>query len=659
MGISVGGLSSGIDVDSIISQMISIERRPQVRLQVKEAGLQGKLTSIGTLASALTSLQSTASALRDISSLNTIKVSSSETTILTATAGTSAASGTHSIEVKQLAQSQRLASTGFADIITTAVGTGTLNIQVGTGTAAVVTIDSTNNTLTGLRDAINNSNSGVTASILNDGTTNKLIITANNSGSSNTIKITATDNDGNNTDMNGLSRFVYDTASAVTNLTQTQAAQNATLKVDGIDNISKSSNTVSDVIEGVTVNLLKAQIGTTVNLNVTRDNSSAKSMIQGFVDKYNEMVKLLNGLQGYDTKTKKGGVLLGDSVVSGIRQKMRNVMTGQVSSLSGSYTSLAHIGIKSASDGTLTIDSSKLDSALSTNFTSVGKLFAKNSAITDPNIILNGTTSKTKSGIYSINITQAAAKGKYTGTALTLPVTITGGVNDSLSVSIDGVSSTVTLAAGTYNTGSALAQEIQDKINSNSTFTTNAISTAVSFLSATSQLEITSSSFGSASSVTVTGGSAQAALGLSSGTAVQGANVTGIINENQGTGIGNRLTGADGTPEEGLSLAVNGSTTGNRGTVTLTYGVAEQLYNEIANILDPVTGSITKRKDLINASISDIGKENEKIERRLEDIEKVLRERFTRLEKTLNSLQSTNNYLTQQFQSMFSNSSNK
>ncbi|MEK7280642.1 MAG: flagellar filament capping protein FliD, partial [Nitrospirota bacterium] len=333
---------------------------------------------------------------------------------------------------------------------------------------------------------------------------------------------------------------------------------------------------------------------------------------------------------------------------------MRNVTTGQVSNLSGSYTSLAQIGIKSTSDGTLTIDSTKLDSALSTNFTAVGKLFAKNAAITDPNITLKGTTSKTKAGIYSINITQAAAKGKYTGTALTLPVTITGGVNDSITLSIDGVSSTVTLAAGTYNTGSALAQEIQDKINSDSTFNANAISTAVDF-SDTNQLEITSSSFGSASSVTVTGGSAQADLGLSSGTAVQGANVTGTINENQGSGIGNRLTGTDGTPEDGLSLEVNGSTTGSRGTVGLTYGVAEQLYNEIASIIDPATGSITKRKDLINTSISDIGKENEKIERRLEDIEKVLRERFTRLEKTLNSLQSTNNYLTQQFQSMFSN----
>ncbi|MEK7306757.1 MAG: flagellar filament capping protein FliD, partial [Nitrospirota bacterium] len=425
MGISVGGLSSGIDVDSIISQMISIERRPQVRLQVKEAGLQGKLTSIGAFNQALTSLQSAASSLRDISSLNTLNISSSDTTILTATAGGSVAPGTHQIEVKQLAQVQRLASTGFADITTTAVGTGTLTIQVGTGTSGVVTIDSTNNTLTGLRDAINNSNAGVSASILNDGTNNKLIITANNSGSGNTIKITAVDDDGNNTDMNGLSRFVYDTASAVTNLTQTQAAQNATLKVDGIDNISKGSNAVSDVIQGVTVNLLKAQIGTTVNLNVTQDNSSAKSKIQGFVDEYNKLVKLLNGLQGYDAKTKKGGVLLGDSVVSGIRQKIRNVMTGQVSNLSGSYTSLAQIGIKSSSDGTLTIDSTKLDSALSTNFTAVGKLFAKNAAITDPNITLKGTTINTKSGIYSINITQAAAKGRYTGTALTLPLTIT------------------------------------------------------------------------------------------------------------------------------------------------------------------------------------------------------------------------------------------
>lgn len=658
MGISVGGLSSGIDVDKIISQMISIERRPQVRLQVKEAGLQGKLTSIGTFDQALTSLQSAASSLRDISSLNTRNISSSDTTILTATASGSVAPGTHSIEVKQLAQVQRLASAGFADTTTTTVGSGTLTIQVGTGTSGVVTIDSSNNTLSGLRDAINNANAGVSASILNDGTLNKLIITANNSGSGNTIKITAIDDDGNNTDMNGLSRFVYDTASAVTNLTQTQAAQNATIKVDGIDNISKSSNTVTDVIEGVTVSLLKAQVGTTVNLNVTQDNSSAKSKIQGFVDGYNKLVKLLNSLQGYDAKTKKGGVLLGDSVVSGIRQKMRNVMTGQVSNLSGSYTSLAQIGIKSSSDGTLTIDSAKLDSALTTNFTAVGKLFAKNAAITDPNITLKGTTADTKSGIYSINITQAAAKGKYTGTALTLPVTITGGVNDSLTVSINGVSGTVTLAAGTY-TGTSLAQEIQDKINSSSTFSTNAISASVNFLSATNQLEITSSTLGSASSVNVTGGSARAGLGLNSGTAVQGLNVTGTINSHSAVGTGNRLKGTAGNPEEGLDLEVSGTITGNRGTVSLTYGVAEQLYNEIARIVDPVAGSITKRKDLINASINDIDKENDKIENRLADIEKRLRERFTRLEKTLNSLQSTNNFLTQQFQSMFSNSSNK
>lgn len=659
MGISVGGLSSGIDVDKIISQLMAIEKRPQVRLQIKEAGLQGKLTSIGTFSSALTSLQSAASSLRDLSNLNRFNTASSDTTIVTASSSSSAAAGAHSVEVKQLAQAQKLASVGFADTTTTTVGSGTLTIQVGTGTPKTITIDSTNNTLTGLMNAINNASAGVSASILNDGTTNKLIITVNNSGSSNTAKITVVDNDGNNTDTNGLSRFVYDTAIPVTNLTQTQAAQNATLKVDGIDNISKGSNTVSDVIQGVTLNLIKAQVGTTVNINVTQDSSSLKSKIQGFVDEYNKLVKLSNDLQGYDPKTKKGGVLIGDSVVNGIRQKIRNVLTGQVSNLSGSYTSLAQIGIKSSKDGTLTIDGTKLDSILSSNFTAVGNIFARNAAITDPNITLKGTTNDTKAGIYSINITQAAAKGKYTGAALTLPLTITSGTNDTLTLSIDGVSSTIALAAGTYSTGSALAQEIQNKINSNLTFSSNNLSASVNFLSATNQLEITSSAIGSTSSVNVTGGSARAALGLSSGTAVQGTNVAGTINGRQGTGVGNRLTGVKGNPEDGLSLEVNGSSTGSRGSVTLTYGVAEQVYNEIGRIIDPVTGSITKRKDVIKTSIDDIGKKNAKIEKRLIDVEKSLREKFTNLEKIMSSLQATNNFLTQQFQTILTNNSKR
>ena len=196
--------------------------------------------------------------------------------------------------MNQLAKPQKLTIAGFANA-TDPVGTGTLTISFGTFTPEVTTpptpssftpntaktdvtisIDSSNNTLVGVRDAINASNSSVSATIVNDGTSNHLVITSKDSGEVNTLKITVADDDGNHTDTVGLSQLAYDptaTAGSGKNLTELQAAKNAILDIDGIT-VVKASNTITDAISGVTLNLLTTSAGKSVDLGVTSNKEN-------------------------------------------------------------------------------------------------------------------------------------------------------------------------------------------------------------------------------------------------------------------------------------------------------------------------------------------------------------------------------------------------
>ena len=248
------------------------------------------------------------SGLSEIARFQTIKATPADAAIYTASATSSAVPGTYSIEVVDLAQAHKVSSGGFANI-TDVVGTGTLTFQYGTynsgpntftlnsaKAAQTVTIGAGQNTLSGIRDAINAANIGVSASIVNDGgvTPNKLVLTSKDTGVASSVKLTVLDDDTTHTNLSGLSQLAYDPTAVVgvgKNLTQTVAALDANLTVDGISGIKKPTNTVTDVVQGVTLNLLKKSItpGVGTALSVARDTASVKTAVENFVKAYNDL----------------------------------------------------------------------------------------------------------------------------------------------------------------------------------------------------------------------------------------------------------------------------------------------------------------------------------------------------------------------------------
>lgn len=351
MAITAPGIGSGLDVNSIVSQLMAIERQPLDALNQSQSQYNAQLSAYGKIKSDLAAFQSAAQAMQYSTSFSLFSATPSNTSVLTATASSNALPGTHSITVNSLAKPQiQVATTGFADTNTTAVGTvgDTLTFTTGTNTFTV-TLNSTNNTLQGLQNAINSAtgNYGVTASILNDGTTNgnRLVITANSSGTANAVTLSGT-------------------LATSLSFSTTQAATDANLTVDGVTGITKSSNTISDVLQGVTLNL---QSTGTSNVTVQTDNAAVTSLANNFVSTYNALQKDISSLHS------KGGTLEADNTILTINSVLDNVFNTGTSS--GVYNYLSQIGISLQKDGTLALDSATFNSALTSHYSDVVNLF--------------------------------------------------------------------------------------------------------------------------------------------------------------------------------------------------------------------------------------------------------------------------------------------
>jgi len=319
------------------------------------------------LKSALSTFQASVKELNDPADFLGRTSTSSDPEIFSATADETAVPGNYAIEVVQLATSAKSRSGDFtsADEV---VGTGNLAISLGSETFQL-TVGSENNTLAGLRDAINSAsdNPGVTASIINvDGGT-RLVLTSDKLGATNAIAIVATDDDGNHTDVTGLSRLATD------NLIPIQVAQDAIIKVDS-QTVTKDSNTFSDVITGVTFSLESALPGTVESLAIGLDKGSLISNVDSFVSAYNALVDTMSALSSYNADTGAAGTLLGDSALRGVQSQIRQAITSPVAGLS--FNSLVSIGITTDEDGRLTVDSAKLDGVMTEDFTAVSQLFS-------------------------------------------------------------------------------------------------------------------------------------------------------------------------------------------------------------------------------------------------------------------------------------------
>ena len=362
--ITSAGVGSGLNVESIISQLMVLERRPLARLEGQKADLEVQVSALGRLKSALSEFQTAVAALAEDGLFNGFSAASSDTDVFTASADSSAAESKHSINVIALAQRHRLASNLFTDA-NAIVGTGTLTLSSG-AQSFDVEIDATNNTLAGVRDAINNAadNTGINATIVNVDGGSRLILTATETGLANAIEVGVTgDGDGNDTDnADGLSRLVYQ-SDAVQNLVEVDPAQDGQLAVDGFT-VTTSSNAVTGVISGVTLNLQELGSGT---LTISRETSGINSGLKSLVDAYNTLSSEIRGL--------REDALSGENLLLNIETGVRSLFSSQVNDIHGAFSYLFDLGLSFDKDGNLSLDDSKLAEAITNDLGSVAAVF--------------------------------------------------------------------------------------------------------------------------------------------------------------------------------------------------------------------------------------------------------------------------------------------
>jgi flagellar hook-associated protein 2 len=683
--------------------------------------------------------------------------------------GTGAQTGVTNLKVLSLAQSDQIASQGFEGP-DSQISQGTFEIQAGSG-SATLTIDSTNNTLSGLASAINNAGVGVTASIVNTGSTDtrtrpyRLMLTSNSTGTANAIQIT------NNLAASGsglvkpnfatseIGQAVTDAAftgtSAVTSLgtytggsndtftfsvttggtvgtddgiqmlysnssgTQTGTITvnqadvgNAVNVVDGVQVqfaagtlnvgdefsvvvfsptvqaatdaqvqlgsgtgavvIRSASNTMTNLVPGVTIKLQSADPTKTVQLNVDNDVDGIVKQITDFVDDYNDFAKFLDTQTKYTpgTGTSLGtsGPLNGLMSVRGLRTQVQQALLAIAPDLPSQMNRLGAIGIVPDANGQMKVDTAQLKKILNgevdgVSMSDVKSVFALQGQSSSAGVQFATGTAKTKASStpYTVHITQAAQRATITGSSAIAASTVIDGTNNSLTLTVDGKASTITLASGTY-TAQSLANELQTEINA----VANPKGGSVAVTLNSGSLVITSKRYGAASTVSVDSGSSMASLGFAGTESSTGTDVAGsyVVNgqTETATGVGQVLTGTStNTNTSGLTVVVTLTPTqilagGTDSSLTVTRGIASSLNSMLDAMLDPVNGQIaliTKQfTDQIQADQADVAKQTAAMNAQQAD----LMRQFAQMESAMANLQSQTNMLTSAFGSTGSSS---
>lgn len=652
--ISTPGIGSGLDVNGILDKLMTVERQPLVALQNKQTSFQTRLSALGSLKSSVSSFQDSVNALNTASKFTGKSATVADSTIATVSASSSAIAGSYTLQVTSLADPHRLHSEPFTDA-NTVIGSGSLTFTFGTFDAGVftanadkssqtVTISSNQNTLAGIRDAINQANIGVRANIVNSNGEAQLTLVTTEGGAANSLRITTTDDDGTHTNTSGLSQLAYDPEAAAgsgQNLTQTNPATDAEVTIDGI-NITSSSNTLTNPVDGLTINLLKETSGAGTQITVAQDVTTAQAAVDQFVKNYNVLANQISLLTSYDADTKQAGPLNGDATARSIQSSLRNMLNQSLTGLSGTYTSLSSIGVSFQKDGTLALDSTKFQNAIKDDADAVSALFAQVGRSTDSRVSYSSATSAAVVGSYAVDITQAATQGTLVGDAAA-GLTITTGVNDTLTLDVDGTTATVTLAAATYGSANALAAEIQSKVNGASALST--LGKGITVTQSAGVLSITSKTYGSTSMLANLSGNAASGLFGAAPVLTTGQNVAGTIGGQSGTGSGQFLT------SNGLTLKVTATSAASYGTVTYSKGYASLLTSALDDYLKS-DGLFQSRTDGINASIKSIQGQQEALNQRLTRVEANYRAQFTALDTMIASLNQTSSFLTQQLEAL-------
>ncbi|MDR1162214.1 MAG: flagellar filament capping protein FliD [Candidatus Accumulibacter sp.] len=354
MAISSLGVGSGLDLEGLITKLMAVESKPLTALQTKQNTYNSQISALGKIKSAIASLQTAASAMKDPRKLTALTATTSDTSVATASVATGAVGGSYNVDVTQLASAQKLVSGAAANV--SAGGTLTIEKLGASGGSVDVTIDA-GASLSDVAVAINSSNAGVTATVVNGSGGQQLVVTGNETGKDNEFKMSGS---------SGITGLDFDPASATGDMTRQTKAQDATVEIDGIK-VSSATNSFENAITGVTLNAVKT--GST-RLDVSADSSVLREKAEAFVKEYNNVVSTLKTLSQY-VPGGTSGVLNGDSTVRSVMSQVRNAASTMPSGVDPSLKYLFDLGISSSTDGTLTLNADKLNAAIEKNSAAV------------------------------------------------------------------------------------------------------------------------------------------------------------------------------------------------------------------------------------------------------------------------------------------------
>ncbi|QTN40192.1 flagellar filament capping protein FliD [Marinobacter salsuginis] len=647
--ISSLGIGSGVLTSDLVDQLVAAERAPtEERLTQKTEQTQSLISAYGKLRSAITELRLPMRQLSAPDNLKAFSASSSNEEISVSVDSTKASRGTYSVEVTSLAGAQALASRDvFADRDATSVGQGRLTLNVGDKTTNI-TIDSSNDTLQGLANAINDSDAGVSAGVIDTGDGFQLVLSADETGTANAVSISVADDSvGTGTDNQGLSRFAFNSGmDADSGLRETIAATDAVMEINGVE-ITRATNSFENVIDGLTFDLTAT--GSSV-IKVQQDLGAVTDRVQGFVDKFNALQSTIDSLAGFNAEAGVGSLLTGDSTVRSIQNQLRQVLTRVVPGLENSAVrSLADVGITTNFEtGGLEFDRARFEEQLKANPDDVTALFAEQGRTTDSQVEFVRSGLNTEPGKYDINISRAATQGTLVaGSALADGIVIDDS-NDELTFKVNGETSvSVQLTQQTYGSAQELVDEIQSQLNSNNAL--NAAGTSVQVeLDGSGNLRFTSADYGDESAVSLESAENSAVFGLDSATETAGVDVAGTIGGRAAEGDGQVLFLGNGNGgASGLQVRILGDETGARGSITFVEGVAERTVDLVSSFVG-ADGAIESRTESLNRDLEQIQASQARLEERIAAYRERLVSQFTAADSLISQLNSTQDYVSQQ-----------
>lgn len=652
-GLALTGFSTNsLDTQKLVEGLTAVQNAQIKRLEAKKTNLEKKQEAIVGLQTRLQSVATAATRLGTTftSVFDQKEVSSSSTAIATAAAGSGATPGTFTFSVEQLAVAEQRATQAFAST-TTSIATGTLVLQQGTGVSTTITIDGTNNTLAGLADAINGSGADVSASLVRTSTgatPYQLILSGRSTGASQTLTIT-----------NNLSGGGGITPTFTTVIQSAADAEVILGSGPGAITVTSASNTLQELVPGLTVQLRSASPGTPVTLTVANDIGGVKEAVSNLVGAYNEANSYLISQSTYNATTNESGPLFADGSIDGIQNRLLSILGGSISGLSGVSSQLGAIGISFGTDGSLQLDEDRLDAALAgevngVDFGSIRRLFVLDGVSGSPQMSLlfapNGI--KAVEGPITVRVTQAATQGSITATNPLALSTVIDGTNNLFSLSVDGQGSgQLSIAAGTY-TPAALASALETAINSSSLLGGSQVGVS---LDGSNRLVIQSRQYGSSSRLSGFSGLAASTLGFAgsetgSGLDVQGSySYQGVTEE--AVGIGQILRAPNtNTFTSGLETLVTLSSVGVGGTsleLRLTSGIGSQLSQYISTAADNFGSILARGESSVEDSITGIEERIAQLQTRLDKQKDDLIQRFAAMDALLARLQNTQTLIKQ------------